>query len=429
VVSLGAVFGIIAVGISGSIIFGTQRRRQRKRRELSRALASARASFSSRNANPRYQSVLEDSLGSSSSVEQSPVRLIDRRLEWIRFGLDSPSRASHSPGKSQQGSRFIEGQPLLHDYQTCSSNSQCRVHHLNPQAHFQMAPSPLGTAPVWTMNTSNEKRWTLDSINVLGLSSCQTPPPQDKRLEIHGKLQGRQEDELGDLNPKTIQNSLLKDNPGNTTPPLPDEGAVAAQSPSMSSGSVTLGASHSVHTIRSAENQCTKLDSTAPAATKTSNHDALASLSSPPKGRMPSALQSEASDLALSSFDSYSVASLTENQPSSLLAMSFAMLLSPHLEAILASASSASLFCSPSPSANSIRTSASMLPNAPLPPPAIIVSPPSDASFRSDSSARSYDRTFGYWDQCVPNLIHSEDDFVLPESGSWSSTDEGQYWI
>lgn len=422
--SLGAVFGIIAVGISGSLIFAIQRRRQRRQRELSRALASARASFSSRNADPRYQTILEDILGSSSSVKQSPIHLINRRLEWIRFGLDSPPRASH-PSKSQHGPRFIEGRPLLHDYQSCFNNSQCCVHPPNAQGRFQMTPSPLGTAPVWTMNASNETRGAANSVNVLDPSLCQTQAP-DKHLDIRRKLQARQETLASDLDSSTIQNNLLKDSPGDATPPLPSDEVVVIKNPSPSSDSVAFGASYCIHTIKNAGNQGTKLDWTASAASK-SSHDALASLFSPSKERIVSASQSEASDIT---FDSSAAESLAEGRPSSLLAPSSAMLLSPHLEAILASASSASLFCPPASSTNSIRTYASyasMLPNSPLPPPAIIVSPPSDASFRSDSSVLSHNRSFGYWGQSASNLIHSEDDFVLPESGSWSSVDDGQY--
>lgn len=311
----------------------------------------------------------------------------------------------------------MEGRPLLHDCQNRSRNFWCCAHPSDAQAHSQMAPSPLGTAPVWTIS---EKGECIDSINELRGLSRHLSQCLGTRCQLLGEL----ETEVGGIRPN---NTLLKDAPGNlssrnprdATPQLRNGVAAADENLSLSSDSLTFNASRSIDITRSAEGQYTKLDLVTLAA---NTHDALAFFSSPPKERALSPLQSMASDL---SFDSYfaSTAKVAEDQPSSLLAMSFAMLLSPHLESILASASSASLFCPRSLSANSIRTCTTMLPDAPLPPPAIIVSPPSDASLRSDSSALSCGGNFG---ECVPNLIHSEDDFILPESGSWPGIDGDQ---
>lgn len=353
-VSLGALFSIIAVGLSGSIIF--QRRRQRKRRELSRALASARASFSSRNANPRYHAILEDGLGSSLPVEQSPAPFIDRRIEWIRCGLDSPS-------KPRQGPRFIEGRPLLQCCQSCSHNSWCCTHPSNTQVHFQMTPSPLGTAPVWTISTANEKREVINSVNELHRSSCHLP----QRNFIHRELRRASEHETGDR-PK-IAHDLPKnpiedpspsaENPGNASPQSSDDAVVATEPPLTSSDSPICGGSDPA---ASTGNQCTRDSFMAPASGRVGSQDTISSLSSPSKEHTLPALESKASDSALVSCDSLvSAVSPPEGQPPSLLAMSFAMLLSPHLEALLASASSTSLFCPGSPSANSILTYASML--------------------------------------------------------------------
>lgn len=159
-VSMGVLCGLIVIGLSGRAFRRIRRTRTRDRRDAEFRSAAARASFVSRrntfDAMPKvktnqteHKRILEPCI-----IEDLCGKPIDRRSEWLRLGLESPSLVF--PNKAKTVKTYTE--PLEKpntvsfeaDAEENLKSSWSGRNLVVRRSHAPISRSPLGLAPVWS---------------------------------------------------------------------------------------------------------------------------------------------------------------------------------------------------------------------------------------------------------------------------------------
>ncbi|KAF8313107.1 hypothetical protein DL93DRAFT_2228691 [Clavulina sp. PMI_390] len=450
-VSLGVVFGLLAISLSGALFCSVQRRKARERRISSMRLATARSSFASRSANPRHR-VPSGGLEELHGLDGLPFHLrthaplIDRRSDWIRLGLDAPIISSHISDDVSNGQKIIEKRQPVPGCENCVWDpSRCLSHPPIVRGTAKLGRSPLGSAPVWTIvhdsvgtisgNVGPEAEHppsspqaaamaAVDHANLcesMSLSGSDSDHQTNGTLSSHDSEQDMKQHQEQDTGPSSSSSTAHVSDPEHPTAPS-----------TYSRTSSTLSSSPSL--VSASEESVETDESNIPAIHSTP--DCTFEMVDPLDPREPSFITTDDPlDCVLTSADgnttglspSFSAIPFSSMNQPSLLSVSFAALLSPHLDSLLASASSASLFKARAhfTSRSSLSPSSQSLNHTPLAPPAIMISPPTESTIYSFTSSRSSEIANlhgwgGYKDENALDLIRSNvDDFDLPPSGSW----------
>lgn len=404
-VSLGILCGLIALGISGSAIRNFYRTRTRDRKDAEFRSAVARASFVSRsNRTDGEMSMIEEKQTSNSELIEGLLGgVIDRRSEWLRLGLDSPSLIF--PKKSalaKQTPVVIEKRLAAMcevDY-TGTERSKSEFDLLTPRNRRSYAPiarSPLGSAPVWTVSPSApEEGAHNEPSDISPIVGPTISVPSIPSLNLIPKDAQDSQDPWVIPNVDPVTNEALHDILSGITERDGDMGNQDDESTSSHS-SVADSDDSTAETTFTVPELVSYYDETFVIVDHSEYLEQSSSTTS-----MVRILGSDSTSVSipLFSFDSITAESKARDADPTLqttaLGVSFSSLLEPSssylMHSTIPSTSSSSLPILRDPSIQescsvlplrSASSSISMLKDGPLPPPSILVSPPSMASLRT----------------------------------------------